>query len=112
MSLHESDVEAAALDWFGELGYAVAHGPMLAPGEPRAERQSFGEVVLVGRLSEAIRRLNPAIPDEARTQVHEMRIEGDDKLYAEGAAKVVWMNTQNGKSVPVPDHIRAALEAE
>lgn len=42
----------------------------------------------------------------------EMRIEGDDKLYAEGAAKVVWMNTQNGKSVPVPDHIRAALEAE
>ncbi len=41
----------------------------------------------------------------------EMRIEGNDKLYAEGAAKVVWMNTQNGKSVPVPDHIRAALEA-
>lgn len=42
----------------------------------------------------------------------EMRIEGEDKVYAEGAAKVVWMNTQNGKSVPVPDHIRAALEAE
>jgi acyl-CoA thioester hydrolase len=42
----------------------------------------------------------------------EMRIEGDDRIYAEGAAKVVWMNTQNGKSVPVPDHIRAALEAE
>ena len=26
----------------------------------------FGEVVLVGRLREAIRRLNPAIPEEAR----------------------------------------------
>ena len=68
MSLHESDVEAAALDWFGELGYAVAHGPRLAPGEAAAERESFGEVVLVGRLSEAIRRLNPAIPDEARQE--------------------------------------------
>ena len=68
MSLYESDVEAAALDWFGELGYAVAHGPRLAPGEAAAERESFGEVVLVGRLSEAIRRLNPAIPDEARQE--------------------------------------------
>jgi acyl-CoA thioester hydrolase len=40
-----------------------------------------------------------------------MRIEGDDRI-AEGAAKVVWMNTQTGKSVPLPDHMRAVLEAE
>jgi type I restriction enzyme R subunit len=74
--LNESIVEDAALEWFGELGYAVGHGaafaqlrrakPSLAPGEPAAERDSFGEVVLVGRLREAIRRLNPAIPEEAR----------------------------------------------
>ena len=62
MSLNESIVEDAALEWFGELGYVVGHGPHLAPGEPAAERDSFGEVVLVGRLREAIRRLNPAIP--------------------------------------------------
>ncbi len=61
MSLNESIVEDA-LEWFGELGYAVGHGPHLAPGEPAAERHSFGEVVLVGRLRAAIRRLNPAIP--------------------------------------------------
>ena len=66
MNLNESTVEDAALTWFGELGYAVGHGPHLAPGEPTAERTSFGEVVLVGRLREAIRRLNPAIPEEAR----------------------------------------------
>jgi type I restriction enzyme R subunit len=68
MSLNESIVEDAALEWFGELGYAVRHGPQLAPGEPAAERESFGEVVLVGRLREAIRRLNPAIPEEAREE--------------------------------------------
>lgn len=70
MSLNESIVEDAALEWFGELGYAVGHGPHLAPGEPAAEpacalhadrRDSFGEVVLAGRLREAIRQLNPAI---------------------------------------------------
>lgn len=36
----------------------------------------------------------------------------DGTLYAEGAAKVVWMNTQTGKSVALPDHVRALLEAE
>jgi type I restriction enzyme R subunit len=68
MSLNESIVEDAALEWFRELGYAVGHGPQLAPGEPAAERDSFGEVVLVGRLREAIWRLNAAIPEEAREE--------------------------------------------
>jgi type I restriction enzyme, R subunit len=65
MNSNGSILENAALTWFGELGYAVGHGPHLAPGEPAAERDSFGEVVLVGRLREAIWRLNPAIPKEA-----------------------------------------------
>ena len=73
MSLNESIVEEAALEWFGELGYAVGHGPHLAPGEPAAERDSFGDVVLVGRLREAIRRLNPAIPEEARATIRQFR---------------------------------------
>lgn len=57
MTLTESIVEDAALEWFGELGYAVGHGPHLAPGEPAAERNrsaaemdevnSVGEVLLV-----------------------------------------------------------------
>ncbi len=66
MALNESIVEGAALDWLKELGYSIGHGPHLAPGEPAAERDSFGDVVLVGRLREAIHRLNPKVPDEAR----------------------------------------------
>jgi type I restriction enzyme R subunit len=66
--MNESIVEEAALTWFGELGYAIGHGPHLAPGEPAAERESFSEVVLEGRLREAIRRLNPTIPEEAREE--------------------------------------------
>jgi len=67
-TLNESMVEDATLKWFGGLGYAFGHGPQLAPGEPAAERDSFGDVVLVGRLREAIGRLNPAIPPEAREE--------------------------------------------
>ena len=35
--LTESTVEDAALSWLGELGYAVAHGPEIAPGENLTE---------------------------------------------------------------------------
>ena len=83
MSLNESIVEDAALEWFGELGYAVGHGPHLAPGEyagdtltpalSHGERESYDEVVLVRRLREAIRRLNPAIPEEARAIIRPFR---------------------------------------
>jgi type I restriction enzyme, R subunit len=66
VTLNESIVEEAALEWFGELGYTVGHGPQLVPDEPAAERQSFGDVVLVDRLREALRRLNRDIPEEAR----------------------------------------------
>ena len=69
MSLDEDIVEDAALERFRELGYAVGHGPQLAPGEPAAERDLFGGVAVVRRLREAIRRLSPAIPEDARAVV-------------------------------------------
>ncbi len=57
----ESDVEDAALTWFAQLGYAVLHGPEIAPDEPGAERDAYGEVVLAGRLRAALARLNPGL---------------------------------------------------
>lgn len=36
MTINESIIEGAVLEWFEELGYAALHGPMLAPGEPTA----------------------------------------------------------------------------
>ena len=52
-------------------------------------------------------------PGRSSVPTHvEMRIVGDERIHAEGAAKVVWMDTQTGKSVPLPDHVRALIEAE
>jgi len=66
MSLpNESTLEEACLDWFRGLGYAVAHGPDLVPGEARAERSSYGDVILEGRLRESLWRLNAGLPPEA-----------------------------------------------
>ena len=61
----ESVVEDAALAWLESLGYAVKHGPEIAPGELFAERGDYGQVILATRLREALVRLNPTLPSEA-----------------------------------------------
>jgi type I restriction enzyme R subunit len=61
----ESVVEEAALEWLRGLGYATLFGPDIAPGEARAERSDYGQVVLVDRLRSALARLNPTIPLDA-----------------------------------------------
>ena len=61
----ESEVEDAALEWLAGLGWAIAHGPDIAPGAPGAERAGYGEVVLERRLRDALARLNPDLPAEA-----------------------------------------------
>ncbi len=65
MSFTEATVEAATLDWFGELGYERKYGPDIEPGELYAERASFGDVVLLKRLRAAVARINPTIPADA-----------------------------------------------
>ena len=63
----ESVVEEAALEWLGQLGYTVLHGPEIAAGELAAERTDPGyhDVVLENRLRKALERLNPGLPPEA-----------------------------------------------
>ncbi len=63
----ESTVEAAALAWLANSGFAVAHGPEIAFGQPGAERSdpTYRDVILEWRLREALVRLNPELPQEA-----------------------------------------------
>ena len=63
----ESVVEDAALAWLKGLGYAVLYGPDIAAGESAAERSdpNYRDVVLDGRLRQALARLNPGLPAEA-----------------------------------------------
>ena len=61
----ESVVEQAALAWLESTGWSVRNGADIAPGEPAAERDDYGQVVLAQRLRDALARLNPALPAEA-----------------------------------------------
>lgn len=58
----ESAVEEAAISWFEELGYAYAYGPDITGDVDSAERDDHRQVVLTGRLVQALKRINPGVP--------------------------------------------------
>jgi type I restriction enzyme R subunit len=74
----ESVVEQAALAWLESVGWQVRNGAEIAPGEPAAERDDYGQVVLAQRLRDALARLNPALRAEALNDAFRklMRSEG------------------------------------
>lgn len=39
-----------------------------------------------------------------------MRPHGDERIFAQGAAKVVWTSTRTGKSIPLPEKLRAIAQ--
>ena len=40
---------------------------------------------------------------------YELRKVGEETLYAHGEAKIVWIDVTTGRSVPLPDELRALL---
>ncbi|WP_410514049.1 type I restriction endonuclease subunit R [Paenibacillus sp. BR2-3] len=62
---YESQLEAAALEWFEELGYEVVFGPDIAPEGDYPEREYYGDVILAVRLKDALQRINPKMPNSA-----------------------------------------------
>jgi type I restriction enzyme R subunit len=64
----ESELETAALEILSELGYKILYGPDIAPDGISPERKSYSDVVLVDRLRDAVNRINPDIPGEAREE--------------------------------------------
>jgi type I restriction enzyme R subunit len=73
--LTESDIEKHAIELFERLGYDYFHGDQL-------ERARPDEVVLIARLTAAVKRINPSIPELARQQAVKdiSRIQSPDTL--------------------------------
>lgn len=61
----ENAVEAAAIGWFEELGYAYAYGPDITGTVENPEREDHKKVVLGDRLLNALKRINPGVPNVA-----------------------------------------------
>ena len=64
--LSEAVVEQALLEQLRGLGYAIASDELIGPDGKQPERESHDEVVLTKRFEDAVSRLNPGLPLEAR----------------------------------------------
>ncbi len=63
----ENEIEQIAIGYFLSLGYIYVSGPDISPDGEHPERQ-YNEVVLTNRLRDAIDRLNPDIPFDAKEE--------------------------------------------
>ena len=117
----ESEIETFSLDELKRLGFSYIPGPSIAPdieatqgfivaepavpyGEPE-KRESYGDVVLKHTLEQAIKRLNPAVPETARQEALKsvlsvyspQLIDGNEafhKMLAEGVPVTVRKDSQ------------------
>ena len=66
MPLNEKSIEDLAIELLKQQGYNYLYGPDIAPDGETPQRQSYADVLLIDRLREAVRRINPQIPAEAQ----------------------------------------------
>ncbi|PCH64454.1 MAG: DEAD/DEAH box helicase [Gammaproteobacteria bacterium] len=59
--LTESAIEDFAIKLFERLGYEAIHAPDIAPDSDAPERSRYDEVLLMGRLERALKRINPTL---------------------------------------------------
>ena len=69
MSIAESVVEEAAIEWFKELGYAHAFGLDISPDGNAQERESWSDVILADRFRQSLSRINSHLPSAALEEV-------------------------------------------
>ncbi|MCY4149755.1 MAG: type I restriction endonuclease subunit R [Gammaproteobacteria bacterium] len=68
-AINENDVENAALELLGDLGYTIALGPNIDPDSASRERTSYSEVLLTDRLRKAFKKLNPHLSEDIWEEV-------------------------------------------
>ena len=59
--LTESAIEDFAIKLFERLGYSYVYAPDIAPDGEQPERGHYGDVLLVGRFEQALKRINPKL---------------------------------------------------
>ncbi|WP_129596543.1 type I restriction endonuclease [Methanohalophilus profundi] len=64
----ESEIEEHALQLLQNAGYDYIHGPDISPEGDCAERTTYSDMILKDRVRDAISRINPDIPRNAREE--------------------------------------------
>jgi len=99
-------MEQARVSWFDTLGVRnMPNGPTVV----NASCTFLKQIVYPGDVE--VRMFAGEMGRSSFQTYYELRPRHDpDTLYADGAAKVVWVNFEKRTSTPVPESIRAAAK--
>lgn len=64
----ENTIESFAIELLDKLGYEYIYAPNIAPDGETPERNSYEQVLLLNRLTSAVRKINPTIPIDAQVE--------------------------------------------
>jgi len=100
--------EQARVEWCEKLGFAVrTHQPT----GPVIINAACTFLLPIGYPATVLLDMYAGEPGRSSLMTwFEMRVEGDDRVHAEGSAKMVWMDHATGGSVPLPAELRAMFE--
>ena len=103
-------MEQARIEWFEQLGYNTGQNAREGPVIVNASCTFLVPFVYPGNVEV---RMFIGHPGRSSLPTHyELRLQGDEKLYATGDAKMVWINPASGRSIPLPDNMRSLAEKE
>jgi acyl-CoA thioester hydrolase len=103
-------MEQVRISWFEHMDFlgqpADGQGPVIVNASMEFLKQLHYPGDVIGRMS-------VATPGRSSfdTAFELLRADEPDTLYARGAARCVWIDYAVGKSMPVPDVLRAAIES-
>ena len=72
VAYNEDAYELQCLDWLEAIGWNLAKGPEIAHDGMMPERSSHKDVLLVGRVEDAVSRINPETPKDVIKKVRQM----------------------------------------
>ncbi len=111
--INEDQLEQLALTWFQDTGWGYLCGYDIAPDTTLAERSDYREVVLKGRLHEAIARLNPQLPASAVEEAtliiskpSEAGLTQNNRAFHRQLIKGVKIDYNDRSGEPTSDHAR------
>ncbi|MBK9595058.1 MAG: acyl-CoA thioesterase [Rhodocyclales bacterium] len=103
-------MEQARIEWLESLGYGTGQHTDEGPVIVNAGCTYLVPLVYPGNVEV---RMFIGHPGRSSLPTHyELRLQGNEKLYATGDAKMVWINPASGRSIPLPDNMRALAEEE
>jgi len=99
-------MEQARIEWLESFGYGTALTLTQGPVIVSASCTFLIPFTYPGTIDCRMFSGHPGRSSVAT--YYELRLVGEDRIYAEGAAKLVWIDIKTGKSIALPDSLRVS----